>query len=129
MAGISGKDGKVEIGGLQVAEITKWSFNTTSNNASWASSDTAGYKTRVVGSKDGSGSMEGKLDPDVGIPLEVGDEPVLTLRLDDTHYYTVYAVVDSFDLEVDIDDGDVVGWSADFSIRVLNSTTPPWLYT
>ncbi len=119
MSGISGKNGKVQVAGTDIAEVTKWSFNPTSNNSSWASSSTAGYKDRVGGSKDGSGTIEGKLDVTDPIynQLEEGDEFTGLFYIDDTRFYEVPAIVDSMDLEVDIDDGEVVGWSIDFSTR------------
>jgi hypothetical protein len=117
MTGISGKNGKVQIVSSDVAECTGWTFNPTSNNPSWGSCDGGGYKQRVAGVKDGSGSIEGKFNPDDPIydHLEEGTSVVLKLYINATAYYRVPAIIDSFSLEVDMDDGDVVGWSADFS--------------
>lgn len=117
MTAISGKNGKVDIGATSLAEITSWTFNPTSNNAAWGSSDSAGYKKRVAGTKDGSGSVEGKLDTadEVYDTLDVGDSVTLKLYINATLFYSVPSLIDSFSIEIDIDDGDVVGWSADFS--------------
>lgn len=117
MAGQSGKDGKVLAGATQLAEITKWTFNPKSNNPAWASSDSAGYKKRVAGVKDGGGSIEGKFDSSSKFYTLVaeGDEVTLKLYLDATRYYSVPAIIDDYSLTVDMDTGDVVGWSANFS--------------
>jgi hypothetical protein len=116
---ISGKGGKAQIGSTDISEITKWSFNPTSNNSAWASSDTSGYKKRVAGVKDGSGSIEGVFDEEdeIYLTFEPGDSITLKLYIDASKYYSVPSLIDSFSIEVDLNDGEVVGWSADFSIN------------
>jgi len=118
MAGISGIKGKVSVGG-DLAEITGWTFNPTSNNPSWASVTNDGYKTRVAGAKDGTGSCQGKYDPGNSVitTLGVGKKVTMLLYIDDTRSYSVPAIIDSFEIEVDADDGEAVGWSCDFSTR------------
>lgn len=117
MAGESGKLGKVLIGASPIAEVTGWSFKPSSNNSAWGSSDSNGFKKRVAGVKDGSGSIEGKYD--VGSPffgsLDVGSNVTLLLYVNGTDFYTVPSIIDSYDLTVDINDGEVTGFSADFS--------------
>lgn len=117
MATISGKDGKIEIDSTQLADITSWTLNTTSNNAAYASSSTSGYKKRVPGVKDGSGSVQGKLD--ISDPItddfEEGSAVTLKLYIDATRFYSVPAVIDSLAIDVDIDNGDVVPFTANYS--------------
>ena len=128
MAGFSGKGGYVEAGAARVAEVTKWSFKATSNNPAWASSDSDGYKKRVGGVKDGSGSIEAKVDRSSLFlaDLDVGTE--LTLHLfPETHFnnatppvedsiqWEVPAIVDSYDVNVDIDGGEAVSVTIEFS--------------
>lgn len=123
MAAISGKNGSVETtsgsggGDGAQAEITGWTFNTTSNNPSWASSTNPGYKKRVAGVKDATGTINGKYNAANAIfdTLAPGVTATLTLKLDSGNYYTVPAIIDDFNLEVDMDNGDVVGWTANFS--------------
>ncbi len=117
MSGISGKNGYAKIGATNIAEVTGWSFKPSSNNSAWGSSDSSGYKKRVAGTKDGSGSIEGKYDPStsfIGV-IDVGTEVTLLLYINATKYYSVPSIIDSYDLSVDINDGEVVGFSADFS--------------
>lgn len=123
MAGISGKDGSVELTGAPAgdgaqAEITGWTLNTSSNNPSWASSTNPGYKKRVAGVKDCNGSISGKYNSDNVLfdSLLPGVSVTLTLKLSGSAgFYAVPALIDDFNLEVDMDNGDVVGWTANFS--------------
>ena len=117
MSTISGKDGKVRIGAQDVAEITGWSLSTTSQNSAYASSSTGGYKRRVAGVKDATGNLRFKLDPanPLTTAFDEGDSVTLLLYIDATLFYSVPALIDSVRLEVDIDSGDVVGGTAEFS--------------
>ena len=115
--GISGKSGDVKIGATSICEIRKWSFNPKSNNPAYASNKTSGYKRRVPGVKDGSGSLEGAWDPAspaISV-IEVGTEVTLLLYITATQNYSVPSVIDSFKLDVDVDEGEIVSWTADFS--------------
>ncbi|MHB1033232.1 MAG: hypothetical protein ACYC35_23905 [Pirellulales bacterium] len=115
MATISGKDGKVTSGASDVADITRWTFTKKSNNPAYASSSTAGFKKRLGGIREGSGSIEGKFQNNAAPALAEGDAVTLKLYLDATHFYTVPAVIDAVSVEVDINAGQIVGWSAEFS--------------
>lgn len=117
MATISGKDGKVKIGSTTLADITQWTLRTRANLAAYASSATAGYRRRVAGIKDGAGTLAGKLDPadPISDDFDEGAAVTLLLHIDATRYYTVPALIESLELEVDIDRGEVVGWRAEFS--------------
>jgi hypothetical protein len=117
MSTISGKDGKVLIGAAALADITRWTFNATSVNPAYASSSTAGFRRRVAGIKEGAGRIAFKLDPadPISDSLNEGDQVTLLLHLDATHFYTVPAIVDALELEVDISSGDVLGGTANFS--------------
>jgi len=128
MAGFSGKGGKVKVDGTQAAEVTKWSFKPTSNNPAWASSTDPGYKKRVAGVKDGSGSIEAKVDrtslflADLDVGMEIELELYVETHFDtstppveDSKFYTVPAIVDSYDINVDIDGGEAVSVTIEFS--------------
>ena len=105
----SGKGGTCSDGGDQ---ITSWSLSITSNNSSWGSTSTNGYKDRVVGVKEGSGSIEGKWNGSA--PFTVGESTTLTLGTG-SGTFGVPCLIDGLSLDVNIDDGEVVGWSAEFS--------------
>ena len=109
MATISGKDGQVN----SFDDITGWTINVTSNNAAYASSSTGGWKKRVPGVKDWSGTFSGKFNGE--LPVAEGEEVALTLTLDGSSSFSGDAVIDQITLQVDVDDGDVVGFTASFS--------------
>ena len=118
MSGLSGKNGTILIGAVAIAEITGWSFNPTSNNPSWSGNTNSGYKARVAGVKDASGSFEFKVQDATEVAkFEVGTLLTLLLHADGstTLDYSVPSIVDGVTVEVDIDDGDVVSGSCDFS--------------
>lgn len=126
MAAFSGRKGSVQANGVAVAEVINWSFNPTSNNPAWASSSSPGYKQRKPGVKDGSGSVTVKFDDSSGAGVQdflqygaAEDEVALTLKLylNDTQFFSIPAVIDGISYEVDINDGEVVEASFDFSIN------------
>lgn len=124
MATLSGKLGKVLVGAVTVQEVTEWTFNPTSNNPSYATGSpatpaNAGYKQRVVGVQDGSGTINGKYDSDNPVQdiLWTGLPVTLKLYVDATHFYVVPAVIDSLNAGAEQDEGAIVEWSADFSIN------------
>ncbi len=117
MATISGKDGQVKIGSTTLAEITKWTLTTTAQNPAYASSATQGWKTRREGVRDASGTLNLKLDlaDPISDDFDEGSAVTLLLYLDSTRFYTVPAIIDSLGWEVDIDNGEVIGGTAEYS--------------
>lgn len=117
MSTFSGKSGKILIGAKPLADITRWTLATTAANPSYASSSSGGYRRRVPGVRDGAGRIEFLLDP--ADPLtgdfDEGDAVTLLLYLDAERCYSVPALIDALELEVDISTGDVVGGVARFS--------------
>ena len=109
MAVISGKNGTVSLAG----DATAWSISLTSNNPSWASPATSGYKKRVAGVLDTSGSYSAKYNGSVPTVGAITTSAAFTL--DGSTTWTLNIIVDSVNIEVDMDDGDVVGYSVDWS--------------
>lgn len=108
MAVYSGKDATTSAG----SHVTSWSASVTSNNSAWASSETNGFKDRVAGVKEATCSIEGKFDASASfVP---GTEYSLTLTAS-TGSIAGNFLCDSYSVEVDINDGEVVGYSAEFS--------------
>lgn len=119
MATFSGKDGKVHDGGGAIADITRWTFSKSSNNHAYGSSSSGGHKARVAGVKDGNGTIEGKMQAGALPPVEEGDSVTLQLYEDgnaagSTPYWSVPAIIGNVEIEVDIDDGAPVSWTAEF---------------
>jgi hypothetical protein len=117
MAGLSGKNGKVQSGGADLAEVTHWTFNPTSNNPAWHGSGGGGTKQRVAGVKDGSGTVDFKYDDADKIhdAINEGDSVTLNLYVDANSFFAVPALVDGISYDVDIDDGEAVSGTIDFS--------------
>lgn len=116
MTTISGKNGKVDVGSSTLLEITSWNFTTTSNNSVWGSSSSSGYKKRQAGTKDMTGNIAGQFDTSSPIynTMEEGDDVTLKLYLNASLFYEVPALIESFNLSIDVDNGAVVGWTSAF---------------
>lgn len=117
MAVFSGKDGKVLIGAVTLASITKWTFNTEANTDRFAHSGSSGYKVTVAGSLMGDGTIEGKVDAADPITDDFteGSGVTLLLYLDATRFYSVPSIIKRLQYgEVDIDNGVAVPWNASF---------------
>src|SRR5437762_10524679 len=113
----TGDDGRVLIGSTPLADITAWSLETTTRGVSYASSASGGYRWRLTGVKEGRGRIAFKLD--VANPLtnqfDEGSSVTLLLYLDATRFYSVPAVIDSLQMQVDIDGGELIGGQAEFT--------------
>ena len=117
MSVITGKDGDVKIGNTQLAEVTSWSFDPEVNVVEYASNKTQGAKRRIAGSKSASGSIEGVFDEDLPIYTQMteGSEVTLNLIKSPTRKIVVPSVIEKMGFEVNIDDGEIIKWSSDFS--------------
>lgn len=116
MAAVSGQYGKIVIGSSNVVECMGWSFKRAPSIKPYASCATSGYKKRVVGTREGSGNLKGMQDPSDPIENFFVDGSSVTLKLYYTaaKFYSVPAIIESLDIDVDIDDGSPVPWAADF---------------
>ena len=123
--GISGINGDVLIEEDQLQEVRKWSFKPTQNNPSYGSNRTGGYKKRVPGIKDATGSIGIAYipgNPVYGVSagqIREGSQPELALYIDDYHYIDAPAIIDSMSFEVDLDEGSIVTCDAEFSANGL----------
>lgn len=120
--GISGKNGNVVVNGVSIYELTKWSGSFKSNNPAYSSNKTNGHKKRVPGIKDANGAMDGVWDPgnpiygtNIAGQLREGVATQAYLYIDANQYYNVYLIVDQFKIDVDLDEGAIVGWSIDWA--------------
>jgi len=116
MTAVSGQYGQIQIGSSDVTECTYWSFDRMANEQTYASCATEGYKKRVPGVKDGSGSLKGFQDPTDPIEtyFEEGDLVTLKLYYTATKFYSVPAMITKLHVETDIAEGALVPWEADF---------------
>ena len=122
---ISGKNGKVTVASTDIGDVTKWSLDLESNNPAYASNSTSGVKKRVAGVKDSSGSIEYKLDSAAALPLAAGDTVTLKLYINASKYYQGDVIIDKVGVVTDIDTGEIVAQTAQFSGN--GAWTPPSL--
>lgn len=117
--GFSGKYGTVKLTSvgegseLEIYEILDWKFQPKSNIPKFASNRTGGWKSGVPGIRDSAGNFTIKIPKDdQGYPpLEDGDVVLLDLHVDQTgqNYIKVVAIIESGDIDVNINEGDAVG--------------------
>jgi len=113
-----GDVGEVVVDSTAIARLTQWQFNPQANLSEWGDSDSEGYTNVRPARKSGTGSMEGKMDDTSEFYdlFSEGDEPELTLWATTTLFWNLpCAVISGYQLTVDTDSKEVVGWSADFS--------------
>lgn len=123
-AGISGKDGDVKIVTTvnsstvetQICEITKWNFNPKVNIISYASNKTAGYKRKLFGVQEATGTLEGVWDPanPASSSITAGTEVSLKLYVNATQFWAVTAMIESFSMDTDVDAGEFIKWNASY---------------
>ena len=119
MAAASGQYGKIMIGGSTLIECTGWSFDRSVAEHVYASCATSGYKKRVAGTKDGTGELRGVLDPADPIEgyINEGDQVTLLLYFTAAKYHSVPAQINNISVEVDVEEGEIVRWTAGFGIN------------
>jgi hypothetical protein len=109
---ISGKDGAVKIGMNSVGAVTGWTLKKSAKLDEYASSEVPGYTKIVTGVKSASGTVDFKLDSEAASTITEGTAATLDLIVNDDIKYSVPAVIESFDVTVDINDGNAVKVSA-----------------
>lgn len=119
MATVSGQYGAIKIGTSNIVECMNWTFERRAAEHAYASCATGGYKKRIAGTKDGSGTLKGLQDSTDPIENYFIEGNSLTVRLYWTasKYYGVPAVINVLRTETDIDDGAPVPWEADFGVN------------
>ncbi len=113
-AAISGVAGDFKVGSTSVFEACKWTFSAKCNVPSYASNKTGGYKARpAAGVKDATFKLEGKyvLANPIEAVADVGTLFTANMYLDSSHFFAVPGAVDSLELMVDMDTGDLIGYS------------------
>lgn len=113
---VSGQYGKIVISASTIAECTKWTWDEEIAESKFASCSTSGERSRVAGTKDSTGTLEGVLDPadDIHNYFDAGDAVTLKLYYTATKYHSVPALILKTSMEVDIEEGSVIRWKADF---------------
>lgn len=119
---LAGYGGKVFVGDTsptKVAEIANWSLDLSADDIDTTSFDSEGWRERIQGIKEWSGSFEGNLKPDdtdgqaalIGAWL-AGEKVTLELQVSDTVKFSGQALV-TLSIEVPVD--DKASFSCEFS--------------
>jgi len=116
VAAVSGQYGKIMLGSSNLVECTGWTWDRNVASHAYASCATAGYKKRVAGTKDSTGTASGIYDPADQIDdlIDIGDLVSLLLYVTAIKYYTVPSLVVSVGLEVDVEEGEIIRWELGF---------------
>jgi len=122
---LSGQYGKIIADGVEVANITRWKFETKSNTIAYASSATGGFRQRLRGVRHGAGTVQFVLNAAAPVQnqLAEGDHVTLKLHIDTDRFYSVPAVIETLSLEVDIDSADPV--NGQFKFATAGAWTSP----
>jgi hypothetical protein len=127
-SGISGIGGNVRLpDGSDVYEIRKWSWTPKCATPMYASNRTSGFKRAVPGVKSGTGSLDYVHDPGHPFWTQIQEGNYYTLSLDFSDpnrgipwapssgaTWTVPSLFGSIKYDVDMDEGGIIGGSADF---------------
>lgn len=116
---LTGRNGNFVVGTTTVARVTSWAVNPTlATKSEWGDSDGAGFTNRAAGRKDATFTAEGKYDTadEVFDLFQPEDIAIATLWLDATALYWDFprALCDDFNLTVDVDSEEVIGWTSGF---------------
>lgn len=116
---ITGRDGKFTVDGSLVARTTQWQMTKTlASKTEWGDSDSLGFTNRASGRRDSTFSAEGKYDTtdEVFDLFQEGDIVQATLFLNAIapllYYDYPRALCDNFQLTVNIDTAEVIGWTS-----------------
>lgn len=117
MAAMSGTLAKVMIGASTLVECTGWTYTRSAILHAYASCNTSGYKKRVKGTMDSSGTLKGMFDESNFIEdyFGVGDAVTLLLYINGTDYWSQPAMIETLEIETDVDEGALIPWSSSWS--------------
>lgn len=114
---LTGREGKFVVDTTLVARCTSWAINNSlASKSEWGDSDSEGWTNRAAGRKDLTFTAEGKYDTtdEVFDLFQPGDILIAVLWLDNVNLYWDFprALCDSFNLTVNIDSAEVIGWTS-----------------
>lgn len=116
---LTGRNGKFVVETSLVARCTQWAVNPKlASSSEWGDSDSAGYTNRAAGRRDATFTSEGKYDTtdEVFDLFQPEDILIAVLWMNATTLYWDFprALCNDFNLSVNIDTEEVVGWTAAF---------------
>lgn len=114
MSMFSGINGTVKFGSPASDSgiiVHGWTFNPSTAVHKRSHNQSGGFKAAVAGARDSSGTIMVSLDKNGHFPFHDNDDITLQLHVDDSgsNYFSVPAIIESTPVELDIDDGQIVG--------------------
>lgn len=118
---LTGRKGKFVVGDsvAPIARTTNWAVNPTqATNSEWGDSDSAGFTNRAAGRKDNTFTAEGKYDStsevfDLFQPEDIAMSSLwMSGDVADLYWHFPRALNTDFNLTVDIDSEEVIGWTS-----------------
>jgi hypothetical protein len=113
---LTGRTGSFTWNAVAIARVTQWAVNPTLATISeWGDSDSGGYTSRAAGRRDATFTSEGKYDTttEVWDAFQPEDISAATLILiAGTFWNFPRAICMDFNLTVNIDTEEVIGWTA-----------------
>lgn len=122
----SAKNGKVVWEGTELSHATQWTFREPNDTQEYASSGTAGYKNRIAGHNDATGSFNLYFDSGAdwrGV-LKRGDIGTLQLFRDGTKFYEIEAIILDTEESADIEGGAAIKVAFNFGLATGTVTIP-----
>lgn len=113
MAVLSGKNGTLYLDGAESTPVSNWTIDISGNLKAYAANDTHGWKRRVSGVNDATGTFLVRADDECNCPVTQGESYVAQLHVDDTllNYYNLRIRIESIGVEDDIDDGEILNYT------------------
>jgi len=116
---LTGRSGKFVVDGTLVARATQWQMTKTlASKSEWGDSDSMGCTNRTAGRKDSTFTAEGKYDSsnevfDLFQPEDIAQVTLFLNAVAPLLYYDYpRALCDNFQLTVNIDTAEVIGWTS-----------------
>jgi len=114
---LTGRLGRFVVGTDLVARATQWQVTSTlATKSEWGDSDSGGYTNRAAGRRDATFTAEGKYDTsdEVFDLFQPEDIAIAVLWMNITTLYWDFprAMNDNFQLTVNIDSQEVIGWTS-----------------
>ncbi len=116
---LSGKRGTLFLDAIEISPTSNWTISIAGNLKAYAANDTVGWKKRVAGVFDSTGTFEVKISNEVGqdaCPVEKGGTYTALFYIDavaaiPTGWYEVPIMVATIDVDDDIDDGEIAAFA------------------
>ncbi len=117
---VTGRRGKFAVISEAIARVKNWRVNPTqATHSEWGDSDGGGFTNRATGRRDATFTVEGVYDEAANVVdiFQPGDITITVLWLTTValdYWYFGSSLCQDFDLVVDIDTEEVLGWTTEW---------------